>query len=987
MFKKIDKSLNFSEIERNILGFWKESNIFEKLKQKNTGNKKFSFIDGPITANNPMGVHHAWGRTLKDIFQRYKAMNGFDQRFQNGFDCQGLWVEVEVEKELGLKSKRDIEKYGVDKFSNKCRERIDKFSKIIKEQSVKLGQWMDWENSYYTMSNTNIEYIWHFLKKCFEKKWLYKGTFVLPWCIRCGTSLSQHELSDSHKEIIHPSIFVRLAIKDRKNEFLLVWTTTAWTLPANVAVAIHPNLEYLKVKRGRDVYYFAKGIQNLIETNDIILGAFKGEKLIGLEYECPFDYLAIQKKIKHKIVPWKEVGDLEGTGIVHIAPGCGESDNELGKEQNLSEIAPLDENGNYTEGFDWLTGKNVSSVVQPIIKDLERRGVIYKVEEYSHRYPVCWRCGEELVFRVVSEWFIKCDEIRSQMKEEAEKVKWFPEYAGKLMQDWLENMKDWCISRKRYWGLPLMFFECNCGTVDVIGSLGELKNKAINPEDVDTLPDLHRPWIDNIKIECSNCGRDVLRIKEVGDCWLDAGIIPFSTIKYFEDRNYWSLWFPAEFICEMREQIRLWFYSQLFMSVVLENTRPYLKVLAYEKVYDKYGKPMHKSTGNVIWFDKAIEEMGADIMRWIYAKQDISQNLRFDSTQSYEVRKRLLTLWNVYSFFVGYANLDHPDLRIDEKLGEQTFDSIDLWILARLNLLIKKVIEYYENYNTCSLITSIEAFLEDVSNWYVRLNRRRFWKNEKDSNKQAAYHTLYVVLINLIKLIAPILPFLTEEIYQSLIRGIYFDAPESIHLCDFPKADEALINQELLNKMEFVMAIINMGHSARNASKLKVRQPLKEMFFKLRAKKHRNIVTEFKNIILTELNIKKCHFVEDLKIFKHKDGTTKSNFIITEQNEITVVLDIQIDEKLLYEGIARDFIRNIQNMRKKADYKIEDRIEIFYEFNSAKTNKAIELFCEYIKNETLAVNIKGSNPADKAFIRNFKIGTEQVEVGISKLKC
>lgn len=986
MFKKIDEKLNFSEIEKNILDFWEKNNIFNKLRQKNSGKPKFRFIDGPITANNPMGVHHAWGRTLKDIFQRYKAMNGFEQRFQNGFDCQGLWVEVEVEKELGLKSKKDIEKYGLDKFSKKCRERVNKFSKVITDQSIKLGQWMDWENSYYTMADTNIEYIWHFLKRCAEKKWLYKGTFILPWCIRCGTSLSQHELADSYREMIHPSIFVKFPLKDRKDEFLVVWTTTAWTLPANVSAAVHPDLEYLKVKRSEKIYYFSKGVQNLLGTGDVLLDTLKGEKLIGWEYETPFNYLPVQKGIKHKVIPWKDVGEAEGSGIVHIAPGCGEADNALGKEYNLPEIAPLDEGGNYVENFDWLTGKNVREVVEPIIADLEKREFIYKIEKISHRYPVCWRCREELVFRLVSEWFIKCEEIRSLMKKDAANVKWYPEHAGKLMQDWLDNMGDWCISRKRYWGLPLMFFECDCGNLEIVGSLSELKNKAVNPQDVDNLPELHRPWIDNIRIRCSKCGKEITRIKEVGDCWLDAGIVPFSTLKYFEDRPYWQSWFPTEFICEMREQIRLWFYSQLFMSVVLEGTTPYLKVLAYEKVYDEHGRPMHKSTGNVIWFDEAVEKMGADVMRWIYAKQEISQNLKFGYEQSHEVKRRLLTLWNTYSFFVNYANLDKPDLKDNGKSARSAFDVMDLWILARLNSLIKKTAECYENYDMRSLATNIETFLEDLSNWYIRLNRRRFWKGDKDEDKEAAYCALHIVLVNLIKLTAPILPFLTEEMYQSLVRSVYSDAPESIHLTDFPKADASLINQELLDNMELVRTIAAMGHSARDKAELKVRQPLRTIFFKLKSEKQSNIIEEFKNLILTELNVKECNFVDSLNMFKSEDGTTRPGFAIVEQDEIVVVLDIKIDESLFSEGVARDFVRNIQSMRKKAGYNIEDKILLFYQCNDVKITAAIESFSDYIKSETLAVDINKVRTSESWYAQNFKIKNTEIEAGVLKFK-
>ena len=457
------------EVEKQILEFWKRNKIFDKLRKKNKGNRRFSFIDGPITANNPMGVHHAWGRTYKDIYQRFRAVQGYDQRYQNGFDCQGLWVEVEVEKELGFNSKKDIENYGLDKFSKACRKRVEKYSKIQTDQSIRLGQWMDWDNSYFTLSDNNIEHIWYFLKKCHEKKWLLKNTRVMPWCYRCGTSLSQHELVDSYKELTHTSVYLKLPIKNRENEFLLVWTTTPWTLTSNVAAAVNSGLEYVKVKQGDEFYYLSEKTASKLKGKYKVLERIKGKELVGLTYGGPFDYLSAQKGITHRVIAWNDVGEEEGTGIVHIAPGCGQEDNELGKKEKLEEISPLDESGYYIEGFDWLTGKKVQGITGKILEDLEKREFLYTTENYKHRYPTCWRCSEELVFRLVSEWFISSKEIKTHMKREAKKVRWHPEHGGLLMQDWLNNMGDWCISRKRFWGLPLMFYECLCGNLEVIG--------------------------------------------------------------------------------------------------------------------------------------------------------------------------------------------------------------------------------------------------------------------------------------------------------------------------------------------------------------------------------------------------------------------------------------------------------------------------------------------------------------------------------------
>ncbi|MCL6629308.1 MAG: class I tRNA ligase family protein [Armatimonadetes bacterium] len=490
MFKEVKTTLNFPETERKILEFWETNRIFEKLRQKNAGNAHWSFIDGPITANNPMGVHHAWGRTYKDIFQRFKAMQGFDQRYQNGFDCQGLWVEVEVEKELGLNSKREILAYGLDKFAEACRARVQKYSAIQTEQSKRLGQWMDWENSYYTMTDTNIEYIWHFLKKCHQNGWLYKGQRAMPWCIRCGTSLSQHELIDSYRDMTHTSVFVKLPILDRDGEYMMVWTTTPWTLTANTALAVHPELDYAKVKQGDDILYLSAGTVSKLDVEYEIVATVKGSELIGLRYKGPFFDLPCQQGLKTTIVPWEDVGEEEGVGVVHIAPGCGAEDFELSQTLGLPVLVPIDENGIYYREYGWLEGKSVAEVAPLIFQDLKRKGMLYKTEDYEHRYPVCWRCHEELVFRLVDEWFISCKELRQPMIEAARTVRWVPDYAGKRMEDWLNNMGDWCISRKRFWGLPLPFYKCECGEMTIIGSRKELEERLAYQAGHDPLTDL-----------------------------------------------------------------------------------------------------------------------------------------------------------------------------------------------------------------------------------------------------------------------------------------------------------------------------------------------------------------------------------------------------------------------------------------------------------------------------------------------------------------
>lgn len=896
--------LKQQEIEKKVLAFWKRRKIFDKLKRKNRGKKKWSFIDGPITANNPMGVHHAWGRTYKDLFQRFKAMQGFDQRWQNGFDCQGLWVEVEVEKDLGFNSKRDIENFGLDRFSKACRERVNKFSAIQTKQSIRLGQWMDWKNSYYTFTDENIEYIWYFLRKCYEKGWLYKKTMVLPWCCRCGTSLSQHELTgtDSYRELTHPGVFIKCKIKGKENEYLLIWTTTPWTLTSNVAAAVHPTLTYVKVRQGSDIYYLSKGAVAYLGLKYSILREILGKKLVGLEYESPYANLSAQHGVKHRVVEWKDVSEEEGTGIVHIAPGCGAEDNELGKAKGLAEIAPLDDAGNFISGFGWLTGKNVKGIDRLIINDLKKRGFLYKVEDYKHRYPVCWRCGEELVFRLVREWFISCGKIRPLMKKQVSKVKWYPKHVGALMQDWLTNMGDWCISRKRYWGLPLMFFECGCGNVEVIGSKKELKKKAINPKEVDRLPELHRPWIDAVKIKCSKCGKTVERIKEVGDCWLDAGIVPFSTLRYFDNRPYWKKWFPAELVIEMREQVRLWFYTLLFMAVTLENKTPYKAVFAYEKVNDEHGKPMHKSLGNVIWFDDAAERMGADVMRWIYTRQNPLFNLNFGYKGAEETKRTLNLLSNI-SNYIKESVKTRP-----KKLAKLEIE--DKWFLSRLNSLIDGVTRNLESLKPQVANKLLEDFfINTLSREYIQYIRDRI--QARGRNKQAALYCLYTASLGLLKMLAPFIPFLTEHIYQDYFKNK--EKKESVHLCDWPKSNKKLVNKKLEQSMEVAKQVITLILAKRREAGIGIRWPLASATITMPGK-----ITKLQEIVKRQTNIKELKFKQGKKI--------------------AIKLDTKLTPALEAEGYARELVRRIQEERKKAGLRKEDKIELVIQANDETLN-------------------------------------------------
>ncbi|HTY08536.1 MAG TPA: class I tRNA ligase family protein, partial [Candidatus Edwardsbacteria bacterium] len=655
MYKDVPQNLDFPELERRILTFWAEHKIFEQLVARNRGSaQRFRYVDGPITANNPMGVHHAWGRTYKDLWHRYKAMQGYDARYQNGFDCQGLWVEVEVEKELGFTSKRDIETYGIDKFVEQCKARVDKYSKVQTAQSVRLGYWMDWDNSYFTMAPDNNYAIWHFLKKCHEQGWIYKGRDVMPWCTRCGIALSDMEIAtEGYREMTHKSVYLQLPIAGRQHEYLLVWTTTPWTLTSNTAVAVHPGFTYLKVAQDGKTYYVAKNRKEILKKGYDVTAELPGRELVGLQYQGPFDALPAQQGIVHRTVAWSEVTEADGTGMVHIAPGCGKEDFALSKQERLAVVAPLDEAGVYGEGFGWLTGRNVNDVADAVIDDLKTRGLLYYAHKHTHRYPECWRCHSELVFRLVDEWFIGMDALRPRIMASAKQARWVPEWGLDRELDWLKNMGDWCISKKRYWGLALPIFECSCGAFDVVGGYEDLKARAVSGWESFDGHSPHRPWVDQVKIKCEKCGKEMSRIPDVGNPWLDAGIVMYSTLLppqqcftpdkeksgayrydparvYPADRGYWQQWFPADFLTEsLQGQFRNWFYAILTMSTVLEGRTPFQCLLGHAQVKDEQGEDMHKSKGNAIWFDEAAEQIGADLMRWIFCTQNPVQNLNF----------------------------------------------------------------------------------------------------------------------------------------------------------------------------------------------------------------------------------------------------------------------------------------------------------------------------------------------------------------------
>jgi len=1123
----VPNPVDFIAQEHEVLAFWKETRAFQKLVEMRKDGPRWSFIDGPITANNPMGVHHGWGRTYKDFYHRYKAMRGYRTRYQNGFDCQGLWVEVEVEKEMGFRSKREIEAYGLAEFVKRCKERVLRYAAIQTEQSIRLGYWMDWNDpdflrwlaekmheddqqvitvqgtegpvtgtveqivgelglphiggSYFTFSNENNYMIWTFLKRCWERGWLYKGTDVMPWCPRCATGISQHEIvTEGYRELTHPGVTLRFPLRGREKESLLVWTTTPWTLSSNVAAAVGPDLTYVRVRQGDEVFYLSRGTLSILQGDYEVLGELQGEEMVGWTYDGPFDELPAQQEAggpaAHRIIPWDEVGEEEGTGIVHVAPGCGAEDFQLSKEYGLPAIAPLNDEGVFVEGFGWLTGMSVDEVAEPIFQDLERKGLLYRVEDYTHRYPVCWRCGTELVFRLVDEWFIsmgpvydkpreelteeeKARSLRYQIMDVVDQIRWIPEFGHAREMDWLRNMHDWMISKKRYWGLALPIYECPaCGHVHVVGDEHELRERAVEGWEVFEGHTPHRPYVDAVKIACPNCGAPVSRIPDVGNPWLDAGIVPFSTLRYRTDPDYWQTWYPADWISEsFPGQFRNWFYSLLAMATVLDSSPPFLTCFGYATLLGEDGREMHKSWGNAIEFNEAADRMGVDVMRWLYLRQKPEQDLLFGYHRADEVRRQfLIPLWNVYSFLVTYANIDGwepPSELVRSGLRAEAFQgsALDRWILARLHQVIARVTDRLEAYDAYGATMALEPFLDDLTNWYVRRSRRRFWakaglSEASDADKHAAYTTLYHVLTTLTRLLAPFVPFVTEVIYQNLVRSVDPEAPESVHHTRWPEADAAWVDQALLDRMALVRQVVTLGHSARAGAGIKVRQPL------ARAVVHGADALredgEMLRLIADELNVKEVTFVaqeRDLVTYRllpdnrklgpkfgprfpqvraalaatdpseavrtlragnplrlSLEGETvelapdevliqtqpRSGMAVAAERGVTVAVETTLTPELEAEGLAREVVRRVQTLRKEAGLNLDDRIVTLYQADD-RLAAVIGQWRDYIQGETLSVELVGDAlpaelPAEGAARGEYTVNGHRLVLAVRK---
>ena len=1086
-FEPVGSKPDFVAQEHALLGWWRERGTFARLRAQNAGRKHWSFLDGPITANNPMGVHHAWGRTYKDVYQRFHAMLGEDQRWQNGFDCQGLWVEVNVERDLGFTSKRDIEQYGIAEFVSLCKQRVLTYAARQTEQSIRLGMWMDWNDadelrrlrdllaadpsqpatiqgvdgpvtdavemlvgrlgmpdvggSYFTFSNENNDLIWGFLAECHRRGWIYKGHDSMPWCPRCGTGLSQMEMNEGYQDREDPGLTIKLPLLDRPGESLLVWTTTPWTLAANVAAAVGPELRYVKVRQGDEAYWLGGGV-----LKKAVIGEFRveeekqGSELVGWRYRGPFDDLpAVSKSFEaagyeHRVIPWTEVGEDEGTGIVHIAPGAGAEDYQLGKSLGLPAIGPIDEGGRYLDGFGWLSGQEAPSVAQAIVDDLERRGVFYHLEPYSHRYPHCWRCGTPLLFRLVDEWFISMgpvydkpraeltpDEVdrslRYQIMEVVDRIRWIPSFGYERELDWLLNMHDWMISKKRYWGLALPIYDCKaCGSFDVIGGREELRERATDGWDQLEGHTPHRPYVDAVRIACSSCGTPVERIADVGNPWLDAGIVPFSTLHYREDPEYWRDWFPADFITEsFPGQFRNWFYSMLAMSTVLKRTEPFKTIFGYATLFAEDGRPMHKSYGNSIEFDEAADRMGVDVMRWLFARARPEDNINFGWHAADEARRDLLVLWNVYAFFVTYASLSGwlPKRGIDEEISASPgWPVLDRWILSRAAALAEDVGVRLSDYDSLAASRAIGSFIDDLSTWYLRRSRDRMRPAADPADRDAAFATLHAALASLARTIAPILPFLSETMYRNLIARIIPGLPESVHLTAWPGPVMAPHRDVALEgSMATVRRAVDLARTLRSSAGIRVRQPLARMWLAVPGGDlpERDALLA---LIADEVNVHDLQVIGDEselvdrrvkpllpKIGKklgpqipavmaaaregrfeiHPDGsvtlagvtlapdevevqaTSRSGTAVAHDEGLVVVIDTELTPELRTEGDAREVQRAIQDLRKECGLALDDEIDLWFDGLPA----ALVPHLDTIARETLAtVDTESPRPPD-----------------------
>ena len=1035
MYKKVPTDLKFVEREREVEKFWRDNHIFEKSIEDRKDAPTYMFYDGPPTANGKPHIGHALTRVIKDMIPRYRTMKGYKVPRKAGWDTHGLPVEIEVEKELGINGKEQIEKYGVAPFIEKCKESVWKYKSMWEQFSNVIGFWADMDDPYVTYHNSYIESEWWALKQIWDKGLLYKGFKVVPYCPRCGTPLSSHEVAQGYKDVKERSAIVRFKKKD-EDVYFLAWTTTPWTLPSNVALCVNPDEEYSKVKQGDYTYILASAlVETVLKDDYTVLKNYKGKELEGIEYEPLWGGLNVKGKAWY-VVCDSYVTLTDGTGIVHIAPAFGEDDSRIGRNYNLPFVQLVDAQGNLTKETKW-EGVFVKDADKLVLKDLEENGKLFDAPVFEHSYPHCWRCNTPLIYYARESWYIKMTAVKENIIRNNNTINWIPESIGKgRFGDWLENIQDWAVSRNRYWGTPLNVWICECGHMHSIGSIEELKSMSKNcPEDIE----LHRPYIDAVTIICPECGKEMRRTPEVLDAWFDSGSMPFAQHHYpFENKEKFEAQYPADFISEAVDQTRGWFYSLLAISTLIFNRAPYKNVIVMGHVQDEDGQKMSKSKGNAVDPMDALNKFGADAIRWYFYVNSAPwlPNRFHDKAVEEGQRKFLGTLWNTYAFYVLYADIDNFD-PTKYTLDYEKLSVMDKWLLSKLNTLVKTVDEYLNNYKITETARALQSFTDDMSNWYVRRCRERFWAKGMEQDKINAYMTLYTALITLSKISAPMIPFMTEEIYQNLVRSVDKSAPESIHLTDFPKVNEEFIDKDLEVSMDEVLDIVVLGRAARNSANIKNRQPIGNMYVKAE-----NVLSPFYvEIIEDELNVKAVEFKDDVEEFVsysfkpqlktvgpkygkllgkikealsnldgHKamqelntdgalnfdfDGekvvlgredllieTAKNdNFVTEADNKVTVVLDIRLDDALLEEGFVRELISKIQTMRKEAGFEVVDHIVLSQSGNDRiaeiiKKNEAV------IKNDTLADEIVYNNV--EGYTKDWNLNGEHTSLGVSK---
>ena len=1056
MYRKVPTDMNFVGREKEVEKFWDENHIFEKSIEEREGCPDYIFYDGPPTANGKPHIGHVLTRVIKDMIPRYRTMKGYMVPRKAGWDTHGLPVELEVEKALGLDGKDQIEEYGLEPFIDKCKESVWKYKGMWEDFSGTVGFWADMEHPYVTYHNTFIESEWWALKQIWEKGLLYKGFKIVPYCPRCGTPLSAQEVAQGYKDVKERSAVVRFKVKD-EDAYILAWTTTPWTLPSNLALCVNPDEDYAKVKAADGyTYYMACALLDTVlgKLNTAgnreegaengpayeVLETCKGTDLEGKEYEplyqCAADAAAKQNKKAFYVTCDTYVTLTDGTGVVHIAPAFGEDDANVGRKYGLPFVQLVDEKGNMAESTPFA-GLFVKKADPEVLKDLDARGLLFDAPKFEHSYPHCWRCDTPLIYYARESWFIKMTAVRDDLIANNNTINWIPESIGKgRFGDWIENVQDWGISRNRYWGTPLNIWECECGHMHSIGSIAELKEMSDNcPDDIE----LHRPYIDAVTIKCPKCGKEMHRVPEVIDCWFDSGSMPFAQHHYpFENQELFEKQFPADFISEAVDQTRGWFYSLLAISTLIFNKAPYKNVIVLGHVQDENGQKMSKSKGNAVDPFEALEKYGADAIRWYFNINSAPwlPNRFHGKAVTEGQRKFMGTLWNTYAFFVLYANIDEFDAT-KYTLEYDKLSVMDKWLLSKMNTMVRAVDDNLGNYRIPEAARALQEFVDDMSNWYVRRSRERFWAKGMEQDKINAYMTLYTALVTVSKAAAPMIPFMTEEIYQNLVRSIDKDAPESIHLCLFPEVNEEQIDTELEQNMDHVLKLVVMGRACRNTSNIKNRQPIGQMFVKAGF----DLPEFYQEIVADELNVKNVKFTEDVRDFTsynfkpqlktvgpkygkmlggikaalnsvdgnaamdelNAEGSLKldvngqeitlfredllietaqiEGYVSENDNGITVVLDTNLTPELLEEGFVREIISKVQTMRKEADFEVMDRIRVTYD----GSGKAEEIFAKYageIAGEVLANEVVKAQPS--GYVKEWKINGEAVTMGVEK---